>query len=205
MASINIGVKNVLSNPKVYALSQSLMGAHKFRTSFCAEYVVPSPAMTILDIGCGTADILDYLPNVNYWGFDISQRYIDQAKARFGSRGNFNCGQLRLADLTSLPKFDRVLGLGFLNHVDDCTASETLNLASQALRPGGEVITVDCCLVPQQSRIARFLICNDRGQHVRDRAGYEALMREHLPVFQTDIVHQRWVPYTHCIMKGTRQ
>ena len=78
--------------------------------------------MAILDVGCGPADILAYLPNVDYWGFDISEAYIERAGNAFGTRGHFNCKQLQVDDLDELPKFDVVLAIGLLHHIDDQVA-----------------------------------------------------------------------------------
>ena len=80
MSQITHGVRAILSHPLVYSTLQSLMGAHSSRKSFVGNYVKPFPGMRILDIGCGPADILAYLPQVSYSGFDISQDYIDQAR-----------------------------------------------------------------------------------------------------------------------------
>lgn len=201
MAQVTHGVRAILSHPLVYSAFQSLMGAHKFRTNFVAQFVRPFSGMAILDIGCGPADILAYLPNVEYWGFDISERYIERAGNAFGTRGHFRCKQLEVDDLDELPKFDVALAIGLLHHIDDQVALNVLQLADQALKPGGRLLTVDPCLDPSQSSIARFLVRHDRGQNVRDKGGYEALA---LSVFKAPNVvvrHQAWIPYTHCIME----
>lgn len=201
MAQITNGVRAVLSHPRVYSSFQSLMGAHKFRTNFVTQFVRPFSGMAILDIGCGPADILAYLPNIEYWGFDISEQYIERAGNAFGTRGHFRCKQLQVDDLDELPKFDVALAIGFLHHIDDQVALNVLQLAHQALKPGGRLLSVDPCLEPSQSFIARFLVRHDRGQNVRDKGGYEALA---LSVFKAPNVvvrHQAWIPYTHCIME----
>ena len=40
----------------------------------------------ILDIGCGTGKILESLPAVDYYGYDISKKYINYAKKKYKSR-----------------------------------------------------------------------------------------------------------------------
>lgn len=156
--------------------------------------------MKILDIGCGPAGILDYLPDAEYWGFDISEEYIIHAQKKFGNRGNFQCKQIQLSDLTHLPPFDVVLALGLLHHLDDVAATAIIQLASIALKANGRLITLDPCFDPSQNRIARFLVHNDRGQNVRDKDGYNALARKVFASIQVEVRHQSWIPYTHCIM-----
>lgn len=201
MAQITHGARSILSHARVYALFQSMMGAHKFRTNFVSEYIRPFPQMTILDIGCGPADIFAYLPDVNYWGVDISEKYIARAENAFGARGRFNCKQLQAIDLEHMPKFDVALAIGLLHHLDDQVALNVLQLAHQALKPEGRLLTVDPCLDPLQNRIARFLVRNDRGQNVRDKGGYQTLASKVFSCPQVEVRHQTWIPYTHCFME----
>lgn len=201
MAQITAGVRSILSHPLIYSAFQSLMGAHQFRQSFVANCVKPFPRMKILDVGCGPADILGYLPDVDYWGYDISEAYIEQAKIRFGQRGRFNCKQLQLDDLPVLPKFDVVLALGLLHHLDDSVAVGVLQLAHEALQPSGRLLTVDPCLDPSQNPVARFLVRNDRGQNVRNKEEYQALADKVFSSPRVEVRHQAWIPYTHCFME----
>lgn len=201
MAQITNGVRALLSNPRVYSLFQLLMGARKFRVNFVSQYVRPFPGMLILDIGCGPSDILEHLSDINYWGFDISKPYIERARDAFGTRGNFHCKKLHVDDLDLLPRFDVVLAIGLLHHLDDHVALGVLKLADQALKPGGRLVTVDPCLDPSQSLIARFLVRRDRGQNVRDKAGYEALALRVFRAPKVLVSHQAWIPYTHCIIE----
>jgi SAM-dependent methyltransferase len=201
MAQITNGVRAVLSHPRVYSSFQSLMGARKFRTNFVSQFVRPFPRMAVIDIGCGPADILAYLTDVNYWGFDISEAYIERARNAFGTRGRFHCKQLQVDDLDRSPRFDVALAIGLLHHLDDKVALNLLQLAHRALKPGGRLLTVDPCLDPSQSPIARFLIRHDRGQNVRDKVGYEALALKVFEAPKAVVSHQAWIPYTHCIIE----
>ena len=188
----------------MYSGFQRLMGAHSGRQDLVRQFIKPKKGMKILDIGCGPAEILAYLPPVDYWGFDISGPYIDQATKRFGEHGRFVCKHLSFSDLQNLPKFDVVLGLGVLHHLDDSTANNILTLASAALKPDGRLITIDGCLDPSQNFISRLLVSRDRGQHVRTVQGYSTLVASTFSNTIVTLKHKRWVPYTHCIMECTR-
>lgn len=201
MAQITNGIRAILSHPFIYSSFQLMMGARKFWQDFAATSIGPFPGMKILDIGCGPADILAYLPEVDYWGFDISEKYIKHARTKFDGRGNFQCKTLQPTDLAQLPLFDVVLVLGVLHHLDDLTAKSIMQLAYQALKPGGILLTIDPCLEPAQNRIARFLICHDRGQNVRDEGGYLAIATSCFPDPHIEVRHKVWIPYTHCLMQ----
>lgn len=203
MGQITDGLRAVLSHPVVYTTFQLLMGPRSVRRNFVADFIKPTVGMKMLDIGCGPADILDYLQAVQYWGFDISAPYIEHARERFGARGTFECKQLEFEDLASLPKFDVTLALGLLHHLDDAEALSMMRLARAALKPGGRLITIDPVLEAGQNPIARFLVRRDRGQNVREKRGYEALARQVFQSARVEVRHQTWIPYTHCMMECT--
>jgi SAM-dependent methyltransferase len=160
--------------------------------------------MRVLDIGCGPAAILEYLPEVEYSGFDISEAYITSARERFGERGHFCCQLLTEEVLSSLPLFDLALGVGLLHHLDDAAAIEFFNLAYMALKPEGRLVTIDPCLEKGQNPIARILIKMDRGQNVRTRPEYDALASRRFELRSVIVRHSAWIPYTHCIMECKR-
>lgn len=201
MAQITHGLRAVLSNPQVYSAFQSMMGANGARRRIVSENIRPYPGMKILDIGCGPAEILFYLPDVEYWGVDISEPYIKKAKQNHLTRGHFYCKELTSDDIETFPPFDVVLAIGVLHHMDDETAGAVLRLARKALAVGGRLITVDPCLDESQNFIARFLVRNDRGQNVRTKAKYEELAAGSFAEIVTEIHHQVWIPYTNCVME----
>lgn len=201
MSQITSGVRAILSNPYIYTAFQAIMGAERSRRYFVEEHVRPCMDMSVLDIGCGPGDILRFLPQVQYYGFDISQSYIAEAQKKFKARGVFRCELLTMEHLLHLPKFDLVLATGLLHHLNDEQAVETLKLARSALKDSGRLITIDPCFTDRQNSVARFLIRNDRGENVRDRSGYDGLARNVFDQVAITIKNQTWIPYTHCIME----
>jgi len=131
-------LRALLARPALYDALQALLGAERGRAHFVASFVRPQPGDRVLDVGCGTARILDHLPaGAQYWGYDISEPYIDAARERYGARGKFFCRPLDERELAGLPKFDIVLATGVLHHLDDAAASGFLRLARSALADGG--------------------------------------------------------------------
>ena len=202
MSQITSGIRSILSHPSLYDFVQNIMGAQTIRRDLVDNFIRPVPGSRILDIGCGTAEILPFLPDgAEYWGYDISQAYIDAARQRFGDRGHFACKLLDQAELEKLPKFDAVIATGVLHHLDDPQAKELFDLAHHALAEGGRVVTIDPCLSPGQNPVARWLIQHDRGQNVRTREGYRELPAHAFSRIDGTLRHRSWIPYTHWIME----
>lgn len=201
MTQITTGIRRVLSHPMVYDTFQTLMGGKGGRSSFARDFVRVQPGDRVLDIGCGTAELRAYLPDVEYWGYDISESYIAAATNRYGAQGNFVCKLLDFQDLENLPKFDVAIASGLIHHLDADTANHLFRLAKAALRPGGRLVTIDPCFAPEQNPISRLLVSYDRGQNVLDGDGYTKLASAVFPKIEGRVRHQTWIPYTHWIME----
>jgi len=202
MAQITSGVRSILSHPAMYNFTQNILGVKQARKTLAHEYMPKQHGLRVLDIGCGTAELLEFLPaDIEYVGFDASTEYIAQARKRFGQRGTFFAELVKSAHLEDLGTFDVVISFGVLHHLDDPEAATLFDIASQALADGGSIITIDPCFTPDQSSIARWLIEHDRGQNVRDEQAYRQLAE---PFFSSitstarhDMLH---VPYTYLFM-----
>ena len=160
--------------------------------------------LSILDIGCGTAEIRQYLSDVEYFGIDPNPNYIEAAKNRFRNlpRCTFLCATVDEVVLDAFPKFDIVLASAVLHHLSDAEVIRLATLAKVALKANGRLVTLDPCYVEGQSPVARFLVSRDRGQHVRDAEGYRALMSCVFDSITTDVRHDlARFPYTHLAME----
>lgn len=205
MGEVTSGLRAILSIPVVYIAFQRMLGAHEVRSYFAKNFIRPFAGCIVLDIGCGPADMLEYLQNTDYWGFDISESYINQANKKYGKNGKFFCQELTVAHIENMPLFDRVLALGLLHHLDNEGAANVMRLAHKALKPGGRLLTLDPCLEPNQNLVARFLVKKDRGQNVRTQADYLSLASTFFKSPHIEIYHRkRGIPYTYCFMECIR-
>lgn len=201
---ITTGIRSILRHPTVYDLFQTLMGADRSRCELVTQHIRPVEGMRLLDIGCGTARILDYLPPLTYHGFDLSQEYIDDALARYSERGTFRCAMVEEATLKDEPAYDLVLAVGVLHHLDDQAVIKLFGLAKSALKDGGRLVTIDPCFDKAQNTIARFLVSKDRGQNVRSAEQYRELGGCVFDEMMGQVKHRSWIPYTHWIMECTK-
>lgn len=188
-----------VERPQSYDRLQRSVGSRRLWTAFVAEYLLPRPGMRILDLGCGTAEVLAFLPQVDYLGVDLHPPYVQAAAARSGHRARF-----RIADAATLQgqgeRFDAVLLLGLLHHLDDVQAARAVATAAALLAPDGRVLTLDGCRTEGQTWLSRALLRVDRGVHIRDRSGYLALLEPQVEVqraeLREDLIR---LPYTHLV------
>lgn len=204
MAQKTTGWRRIFSIPAVYRAAQNGIGSPNVRSTVVERYLRPNEGDRILDIGCGTGELVDFMPVVDYVGHDPSGEYIEAAKQRFGERGIFLEGGVGEVDLVS-ESFDLAVAKGVLHHLDDDTARSLFDEAVRALRPGGRVVTIDPTITNGQSRIARFLASRDRGQNVRSPDDYEALVPKAFTSVEVTVHHDLLrVPYSHAVIVATR-
>ncbi|HZO63753.1 MAG TPA: class I SAM-dependent methyltransferase [Kribbellaceae bacterium] len=170
-------MKRLLGHVPLYVALQRGLGADRLRYR-CLDELGLRPGDCVIDIGCGPAYYFERLPPVRYFGFDTDPRYIGYARRRWGDRAEFRCEVFGPEHLSQLPPADAVLLLGLLHHVSDADGRALLALTARALARGGQVISVDTCIEPSQGRVSRWMSENDRGEFVREPAGFVRLAEE---------------------------
>src|ERR1041385_2409866 len=95
MAEVRTGIRHLLAMPILYDMFQHAVGAYAWRRRVMEDIVIPvlDANSSVLDIGCGTADVVSYLPpSVRYVGFDRNPSYIEKAKRRYSRQSaQFRC------------------------------------------------------------------------------------------------------------------
>lgn len=203
MTQITSGLRAVLSAPWAYDATQRLLGVARYRRALVRDHFDLFAGARVLDIGCGTGELLEALPGpIDYLGVDLSPAYIDRAQRRADPRARFVCTDVDDLEPGDSGPFDRIIGTGLLHHLDDAQAQRLLARASRALAPNGFLLMVDPTLVQPQSAFARALIVRDRGRNVRSPAGYAALASPSFDSVDTRVRHDLLrVPYTHCVLR----
>ncbi|HYA43516.1 MAG TPA: class I SAM-dependent methyltransferase [Syntrophobacteraceae bacterium] len=200
MAQSSSGIRSILEIPVIYDVFQSLVGAKLFHQEFVKDFIRPTEGAKLLDIGCGTAQILACLPSdITYVGYDPSPEYIARARRNFGRRAEFTVGFYDEAAASSHTPFDLALATGVLHHMDDEQVIALCELVRKSLKPQGRFVTIDGAFCSEQTALARFLTKRDRGANVRRPEEYVALVTPHFVEVKTEVKNRFW--YTFFFME----
>lgn len=206
-AHITTGIRKILEYSQVYEIWQSLFGNHQAKIRYVRDFIKPEANQKVLDIGCGTGHILNYLPpNMEYTGYDLNTNYIETAKKRYGHKGKFYNNRVSDHPDQNADYYDIVLANALLHHLTDEEASEVFRTAYQALKPGGYLVTHDGVYEEGQHWMARWFLSKDRGQNVRTKAAYLSIAHLHFDIVEATVLHDFYrFPYTVLILKCTKK
>ena len=197
-------LRSVLAIPAAYNLWWNVVGGRAFAKVLVREYLHPEVGARLLEIGCGPGTIVGYLPQVEYLGFDLSSSYIEMARKRF-PKAQFVCERVSQFSLAKQGSFDAVLALGIVHHLDDQEAKQLFQIAYDALKSGGKLITVDGVWTNDQSSAARWLLARDRGEYVRNKGDYVNIASQVFANVKASVRHDLIrIPYSHLILECLR-
>lgn len=200
-----VNIKSIFERPLIYQIFQHIVGYDQSIRRIVRDHIRPYEGMKILDIGCGTGFILDYLPGrIEYTGIDYSPEYINHARREYGERGTFIQGDITDVADTPMGPFDGAIAIGLLHHLPDDKADDVFSLARRSLSPEGRFVTVDPCYSEGQSRLRRFVVGQDRGAYVRREKEYRDIALRRFNGVDSLVINTLLrIPYTHCIMNCT--
>ena len=189
-------IYNLINSPLFYIFFQKIMSGTSFRKKIIIKNIKNSK-VKVLDIGCGPAEVLNYIPNSVYYGYDIDPRSINYAKKKYKDKNHhFFCKKFGKSEIKKLPKIDYVILFGIVHHLNDEEVKNLFELCKKVMKKNAVLLTEDPILIKNQNPIARFFIKNDRGMNIREKSNYLKLFNAYFKNIRTKITHQFFVPYT---------
>jgi SAM-dependent methyltransferase len=150
-----------------------------------AAALVPQPGMRVLDLGCGTGQLLAWLAPLfpaNYHGLDLSLNSVRTARI------SANVRDVMVGDAVRIPvrdaSYDRVVCNGAAHHLPD--VRQALCEIHRVLRPGGRLVLHEPVDTPLTSAVRRTLFrhspyespADQSHKHEFTRALVEGALRE---------------------------
>jgi ubiquinone/menaquinone biosynthesis C-methylase UbiE len=194
-----------MNMPVPYRIFQNIVATKKGK-KILFDLIHSSPANSILDFGCGTGHLGKEFINSEYLGIEPLRSCVEIAlKNKSDIKHSFVVGDEK--SLQALPdgKFDLILAIGVLHHIDDSVAKIFIKESCRLLKNGGKMVTLDPHFFIGQSSVSKFVINQDRGKNIRTKEKINQLLEEHY----SNIVVREYsglirIPYDHVSFTVTK-
>lgn len=172
------GIYGILNTPFLYGNLQNLFWKKGKRKEFVETCIKPFPSLRVLDIGCGTGLLYEEIskinPHVYYVGLDLNSSYVDYAALKYPNAQFFCADVSNIAQIIQ-EKFNVIVILNVLHHLDDVSAEKLLQDCQQYLQENGRILTLDPVRTQKAPLMERLMIKYDRGKHIRTAEEYKKL------------------------------
>lgn len=201
-------ITSILKHPLVYNFLQQIIARQKVTHKHLEKIIQYQPTQKILDIGCGTGRLLNYLPkDVLYTGIDYNAQYILHAKKTHPDTAKFFCYDVKHNLIkTFASAFDIVFIGGVLHHLTDPAVIKTINDIHYYLKPNGKLIVAEPLRSTKMHPVYKFMINIDRGDDIRFLEGYKQLIQQKFTIeLEYKITDALRIPYEHVIFKCAKK
>lgn len=200
-------LRKILDYPLFYRVFENIVIKRNGRAEFVKRYISNVTGKRILDLGCGTADILACIENeLCYVGIDNNSRYIAENREKYEKRSNvkFYHTDLNQYAAKCKKKYDLVLMMGVMHHISDDEVDKAMENIKKLLDAGGEFVSLDPCYTEHMNPIAWILCRLDRGKYVRTKAEWIELMSRHWKnIWHEERKDTLILPYSVIVFRNT--
>ena len=152
----------------------------------------------VLDLGSGNGHLANLFPPKSYLGIELDAGLVEVAKKNYPNH-RFEVGNITRLNLKT--KFDLVLVVGVLHHLNQADFKKALTRISRVLSPYGRVLIIEA--IPPISRfnvLGRALRNFDRGEFVRTLRQYKTEIDNLFKVYTAENVKGGVVDYAFFIL-----
>ena len=172
--------KSILSLSFFYSLLQRIT-SKKTALNFTNKFYNVKSKSKVIDIGCGPGAMLKRLnPTIDYLGIDVSTKYINSAKKKFGRKARFYCGSI--SDFIYDQDFkntDVIICNCMLHHLDDVEIGKLFSFVKYNRKSGtGRVLSIEPTHLSYEGGISKWFMNRDRGEYVRTEAVWKKILEE---------------------------
>ena len=155
---------------------------------------------TVLDLGCGNGYLAPAFSSKGYLGVDSDPLCIEIAKKTY-PKHKFITANATKVDLEK--KFDLVLIVGLIHHLDNKETRNTINVIKRHLKKGGRVLVIEA--IPPMDKwnvLGRLIRSVDHGEHVRPLKSYLNILDKQFSVKYAKQVRGGIVDYGVFVLKN---
>ncbi len=165
---------SLVTLPFFHKILMRVLGSDNFWKRYSTEILAVQSGMKILDLGCGTATALNYLPGeIDYTGVDLNPRHVEFAEKNY--QGNFVAADAVSYAEAETRSFDLICMTGLLHHLTDDQCRQLLRRAHSLLNHGGRIASIDPVWLQRERPISYAIKRMDSGLNIRTAERYVAL------------------------------
>lgn len=158
-------MKRILKIPQFYKFYINLIGGKKFFKNYVEKYVSPKENQTILELGCGSGNILYYLPKtIDYTGLDLNSKCIKYCKKKFPS---FEFLIKDVSDFNLNKTFDIIFSEGIMACLSDEQIEKMLKNICKHSKKDTKIILSDMNFCKENTKLQNFFLKQERGKYLR--------------------------------------
>jgi SAM-dependent methyltransferase len=161
---------SLLEHSAVYRAWQTPFADQKFAPVLA--HTTMGRVRRVLDVACGPGTNTKFFAGAEYLGIDFNERYIQDARRRYGR--DFLVADVRNYTADPEDRFDFILVNSFLHHLDDKDTLGILTHLKSLLTEDGHIHMLELVL-PEKPSIARLLARWDRGKFARPPEEWQRL------------------------------
>ena len=165
---------SILEHSFVYRLWQAPFAGKKFVPVL--EHNELSRVRRVLDVGCGPGTNAKYFAHCDYVGVDLNERYIQDARGRYGRE--FIVVDARNYTAPPGEQFDFILINSFLHHLNNQDVLSILSHLQTLLTDDGHIHILEL-VMPGELSVARLLAKWDRGKFARPLGDWKKIFGQH--------------------------
>ena len=197
-------MRQILKYPFCYNLYQNIVGCRGFLKNYVRKFIEPklkTADASILDFGCGTANIAEFIPlNVSYTGIDASLKYINYDSKKYPNH-KFICKYAH-EDLNLNKKFNIIMSEALLSALSDEDAQKMFSTMKAHANKDSKFVFSDMNYSLSNSKIEKFLLCHERGHHLRTKEQFADLISKHFKIDNITVLKNVYrIPYSKVVFE----
>ena len=194
-------MKRILNCAKIYEFYQKTVGMPKLLKILVNNHLRISSGMSLLDLGCGTANVFKHLPEgVIYTGLDKSEKYIKYNRKKYPNH-TFLC-----EDIEKMESFDKTYDIVYLEAIisalDDELTKKLFKLIQTAATSKTRIVIADMNYYEGACFLQKFLQKNERNSFVRTKDDYIKLLSPYFNIDKTVVIEGVLnIPYSSVVFE----
>ena len=197
-------MKKILNLYLFYNIYQALIGCNKWHKRYYENFIRPiienKSIISILDIGCGTGNLVKNLPHTStqkkiyYTGIDYQQNYISYCIKKYPEHKFFCQSALDYIDLKTT--FDIIISEALISNFDNENAEKFFENIIRHSNENTTIIISDMNYKKENSKIENLFLSNERGSVLRGKKEYIEILSKYFNIKSVFEINNAYrIPY----------